>query len=69
MGSLSMPATSLHTKYHWPPARCSDLLAAGEHILALGGCFDDSRSMGSATRFDDPYAIEMGRSYEANVQV
>ena len=26
MGSLSMTASDLHTKYHWPPERCSDLL-------------------------------------------
>jgi hypothetical protein len=28
MGSLSMPARDSHTKYHWPPARSSDLLGA-----------------------------------------
>jgi len=26
MGTLSMTASDLHTKYHWPPARSSDLL-------------------------------------------
>jgi hypothetical protein len=26
MGTLSMPAGDLHTKYHWPPERSSDLL-------------------------------------------
>jgi hypothetical protein len=26
MGSLSMTASGLHTKYHWPPVRSSDLL-------------------------------------------
>ena len=26
MGTLSMTASDLHAKYHWPPARCSDLL-------------------------------------------
>ena len=26
MGSLSMTASDSHTKYHWPPERCSDLL-------------------------------------------
>jgi hypothetical protein len=25
-GSLSMMASGLHTKYHWPPVRSSDLL-------------------------------------------
>jgi hypothetical protein len=28
MGSLSMPASDSHTKYHWPPERSSDLLCA-----------------------------------------
>jgi hypothetical protein len=26
MGTLSMTASDLHTKYHWPPDRSSDLL-------------------------------------------
>ena len=26
MGTLSMTAIDSHTKYHWPPERCSDLL-------------------------------------------
>jgi hypothetical protein len=30
MGTLSMPASDLHTKYHRPPDRSSDLLG-GRH--------------------------------------
>ena len=26
MGTLSMTASDWHTKDHWPPVRCSDLL-------------------------------------------
>jgi hypothetical protein len=31
MGTLSMPASDLHTKCHWPPERSSDLLCAKLH--------------------------------------
>jgi hypothetical protein len=37
MGTLSMTATSLHTKYHRPPARSSDLLGdSGLDVQFLG---------------------------------
>ena len=33
MGTLSMPASDSHTKYHWPPERSSDLLGDTVHHL------------------------------------
>ena len=37
MGTLSMPASDLHTKYHWPPERSSDLL--GDIMVTMRASF------------------------------
>jgi hypothetical protein len=35
MGTLSMTASEVHTKYHWPPERSSDLLGDTGLLLRL----------------------------------
>ena len=42
MGSLSMTASNLHTKYHQPPARCSDLTGIARGLEASICCFKQS---------------------------
>jgi hypothetical protein len=40
MGTLSMTASDLHTKYHRPLDRCSDLLCGGTPHASLAGFSD-----------------------------
>jgi hypothetical protein len=40
MGSLSMTASELHTKYHRPPDRSSDLLGDASTACPLDARFD-----------------------------
>jgi hypothetical protein len=39
MGTLSRPASDLHTKYHRPPDRSSDLLGGARGVRRFGRYF------------------------------